>query len=166
MSHLAQLGGSLTLPSAPYPPVPETCWGHSPALLPAVEFCRYCPLRYKCSTFSSWARVSSTPQVSSPAGCSVAMRGAVGSYSSPRQTARCLSLSPSGAWAQTTQGLGRGGEGGLPQNSTLVNDGFWTMHCPGAFLTPHLLGAGWGDGKQTVLRELTCGVDNAVQERP
>lgn len=57
-----------------------------------------------------------------------------------------------------------GGE--LPQNATLVNDGFWTMHCPGSFLSPHLLGVVQGDKKQMGPGELTCGIDNAVQQRP
>ena len=77
---LPQLGGSLSSNCAP-PSLPLNPYrGHSPAWLPAVEFCRYCPLRYRCSTFSSWARVSSTPQASSPAECSVALRGRLGSY--------------------------------------------------------------------------------------
>lgn len=105
---LPQLGRSLSSNCSP-PSLPLNPYrGHSPAWLPAVEFCRYCPLRYRCSTFSSWARVSSTPQASSPAECSVALRGHLGSYISlPTPT-----HPNSGARALMTGGLGRG----LPQN--------------------------------------------------
>lgn len=84
MGHLAHEGDHPPSHLFPTSPAAELCQSHSPALLPAEVFRRYCPLRYRCSTFSSWARVSSTPQASSPAECSVAMRGHVGSYSSPR----------------------------------------------------------------------------------
>ena len=57
-----------------------------------MEFCRYWPLRYRCSTFSSWARVSSTPHVSSPAGCSVAVRG---TWAPTRPLGRQPAASPS-----------------------------------------------------------------------
>ena len=111
---LPQLGRSLSLNCSP-PSLPLNPYrGHSPAWLPAVEFCRYCPLRYRCSTFSSWARVSSTPQASSPAECSVALRGHLGSYISlPTPT-----HPNSGARALMTGGLGWG----FATESTLGSD--------------------------------------------
>lgn len=90
------------------------------------------------------------------------MRGGVGScFSQGRQAAAFPSL-PLEPGPRGLVGWG----GGSPQNATLGDDGFWTGGCPGSFLSPHLLGEGQGDGKQMGPGELTCGIDNTVQQRP
>ena len=122
---LPQLGRSLSSNCSP-PSLPLNPYrGHSPAWLPAVEFCRYCPLRYRCSTFSSWARVSSTPQASSPAECSVALRGHLGSYISLPTPTRNNAGHVRDTGSITGSGRSPGGGHGNPlQYSCLENP--WT----------------------------------------